>query len=129
MGKERFLIESFEQGLDSLVIRGWSYDENNSYHASWEADTININVDKGKISYMYEVNAIRDIANNNGIAIFNFERVTKTSPPFKLRGFSADLHIAKKIKAIEIKISETYLPDSVLLDKAKELFDKNRGLF
>ncbi len=128
-GNVRFLIESFEQGFDSLVIRGWSYDENNDYHASWESDTVNINVDKGKLSYMYDVNAISDIANNNGIAIFIFDRETKSSPPIRLRGFSADLHIAKKIKALEVKVSETHLPDNILLERARELYNQNREMF
>jgi hypothetical protein len=124
----RYIVERFEQEIDSLVIRGKSYNESSNYHSTWTTDTINIDVKKGKLTYMYDVDSIRDISNNVGIASFKFERENQYKAPKKLMGFSADLHISKKIKAIEIKINEK-LSDSELLERAKSVYEENKNCF
>jgi hypothetical protein len=129
-GNERFLIERFEQDIDTLVIRGKSYDETNKYHATWAASSVNIDILNGRISYMYECLPINDSSNNNGIAIFNFERNDQYSAPKGLTGFSSDLHIGKRVRAMEIKISDyCSVSEGEALRKAKELYEENKDKF
>ncbi len=129
-GKERFLIERFEQDIDALVIRGKSYDETLKYHAAWTASSVNIDIIKGRISYMYECTPINENLNGNGVAIFDFQRENQYSIPKRLSGFSADLHIGQRTKALEIKISDDCnVVENEALNKAKKLFKENKDKF
>lgn len=124
----RYIIENYEQEIDSLVIRGKSFNENLNYHSTWTTDTVNIDAKKGKLMYMYDVDAINDISNNVGIASFKFERENQYKAPVMLMGFSADLHIAKKIKSIEIKVDKK-LSDKELLEQAKKVYEMYKDKF
>jgi hypothetical protein len=124
----RFLIETFEQDLDYLVIRGKSFDDRLNFHGTWTTDITNIDIKKGRLTYMYDVTTLRDISNNVGVASFNFERKNQFTPPIKLIGYSADLHVSKKIKAIEVKIEEN-LTDLELIGKAQEVYDRYKNSF
>lgn len=126
-GSVRYLIERHEQEFDSLVIKGKSFDDNLNFHSMWTADAVSIDVKKGELTYMYNVSALSDVSNNVGIAIFNFERVNSQKAPTKLIGYSSDLHIAKKVKAMEIKVDND--SDQELLKKAKILFNENQDNF
>ena len=127
LGKVRFLVERFEQDIDSLVIRGKSFDENLNYHANWTASSVNIDSLTGKISYMYECSPMKDSSNHNGVAIFDFIRNNQSSPAKGLEGFSADLHIGKRTRAKEIKVSSgCSFDEKAALEKAKELYNENR---
>lgn len=129
-GHERFLIERFEQGIDTLVIRGKSYNEQLKYHSTWTTSSVNIDIVHGKISYMYDVVNINDKSNNNGIAIFNFDRGDQYSEAKGLTGFSADLHLGQRVKAKEVKISDKCnIDEKEALERAKKLFDENRYSF
>lgn len=129
-GSVRFLIERFEQDIDSLVIRGRSYSEVTKYHATWTASSVNIDTLNGIISYMYECLPINDNSNNNGIAIFHFERANQYSAPNKLIGFASDLHIGKRTRALEIKISDYCdVNEADALLKAKEIYEEYKNKF
>lgn len=129
-GKERFIIERFEQDIDTLIIRGKSFDELTKYHATWTASSVNIDIINGRISYMYECLPINDKSNNNGIAIFNFERNDQYSPSKGLTGFSADLHLGQRVRAMEVKISNNCKIDEIeALAKAKKIFYENKDKF
>lgn len=129
-GKVRYIIERFEQDMDSLVIRGKSFNHHSLYHAQWNASSVNIDILNGRISYMYECLPINDNSNGNGIAIFNFERDDQYSPAKLLTGFSSDLHIGKRAKAFEIKISSRCdIPENEALMKAKEFYEGTKARF
>jgi hypothetical protein len=129
-GHERFLIERFEQGIDTLVIRGMSYNEQFQYQSTWTASSVNIDIVHGKISYMYEVGNINDKSNNNGIAIFNFDRDDQYSEAKGLAGFSADFHLGQRVKAKEIKISDKCsIDEQEALEGAIKLFNENKNRF
>ena len=129
-GNERFIIERFEQDIDSLVIRGKSFSETTIYHATWTAASVNIDVINGRISYMYECLPINDKSNQNGIAIFNFERDNQYTAPIGLTGFSSDLHLGKRCRAKEIKISDyCNVNENDALIKAKQLFEDYKDKF
>jgi hypothetical protein len=125
-----FLIERFEQDIDTLVIRGKSYSETTKYHATWTAPSVNIDTISGRISYMYDCFPVNDKSNHNGIAIFNFERNDQYSAPKGLTGFSADLHLGQRTRAMEIKISNKCdIDEKVALEKAKQLYADNKDKF
>ena len=129
-GKVRFIIESFEQDVDNLIIRGKSYDDSSKYHAAWVASNVNIDASKGIISYMYDCIPINDNSNGNGIAIFNFSRKNQYSKAEGIMGFSADLHIGKRVRAFEIKISDKcFVNETKALIEAKKLYDENKNIF
>ena len=129
-GSERFIIERFEQELNSLVIRGMSFDENMCYHANWTSSSVNIDITNGKIVYMYDIVPIKYKTNAEGVAVFNFSRKEKNSPPVKITGFSADVHLGKRVRAMEIKISDSFdISDEEALKQAKEIYGKNKDSF
>ncbi|MDM1554446.1 MULTISPECIES: hypothetical protein [Chryseobacterium] len=123
-GNVRYIVEKFEQEIDSLVIRGKSFDENFNYHSSWISNSVNIDVISGRITYMYELIPLKEIKNNNGVCVFNFERDNQYSKPDGLMGFSADIHIGMKIRAKEIKISDTCkFSEKEAFESAKKVFE------
>lgn len=129
-GNQRYLIERFEQEIDSLVIRGKSFDENLNYHSTWTSSSVNIDVPNGRITYMYELIPLKEIKNNNGICVFNFERDNQYSKPKGLEGFSADIHIGTKVKSKEIKVSDyCNLSEKEALKKAIEIFEASKDNF
>lgn len=129
-GKERYIIERFEQEIDTLVIRGKSFDENLNYHSTWVSTSVNIDVANGRITYMYDLIPIKEIKNNNGICVFNFERDNQYSKPKGLTGFSADIHIGIKIRAKEEKLSDLCnIREVEALEAAKKTFQENKNRF
>ncbi len=129
-GHERYLIERFEQGIDTLVIRGKSFNEQLKYQSTWTTSSVNIDIIHGKISYMYEVVNINDKSNNNGIAIFNFDRDNQYSEAKGLSGFSDDLHLGQRVKAKEIKLSDNCnLDEKEALARAIKLFNEHKNSF
>jgi len=130
-GKERFIIERFEQNLETLVIRGKSFNEHTKFHSTWTAPTVSIDMAKGKISYMYETIPINDKLNNNGIAIFNLERDSQYKAPKGLTGFSSDLHLGgNRVKAMEVKISNSCsMSETEALKEAKKIYTENKDKF
>ncbi len=129
-GKERYLIERFEQDIDNIVIRGKSFNELFKDHSSWVANHAYVDVARGKLSYMYEVANLHQPTDTNGVASFTFGRDDQYSKPIMLDGYSIDSHLGKRCKAREIKISDYCSVDPAeALTKAKEFFEKNKGQF
>lgn len=125
-GEVRYIIENYEQDLEGLTIRGKSYDENYKYHTNWTSSSSNIDVEKGRVSYMYETYSIKDRNNNNGIAFFNFERDNKTSPPKSIIGFSSDLFLAgRRLPAMEYKL-DTKCTSKQGLEYAVRYYEENK---
>ena len=129
-GKERFMIERFEQELDSLVIRGMSFDENIQCHSHWTASNVNIDIVNGKMSYMHITEPIKNNTNTEGVAIFNFKRKGQNSAPTKITGFSADIHLGKRARALGVKISDSCdISDEEALKQAIEVYKQNKDSF
>ena len=129
-GQVRYYVEKYEQELDTLVIRGHSYNELLQYHAWWTATSVNVDTTKCEISYMYDCKAIRDTSNHNGLAVFNFVTGNQKKAPTKLIGYSTDIHIGIRTKSMEVKISDdsNFDTDKALI-KAKELYVANQNTF
>lgn len=129
-GKERFFIETFEQNLDILVIKGTAFDENKKIHSFWTSESINLDIEKGELSYQYKVRATKEKPDPTGIAYFSMNRENNRKPASMLIGYSSDTHLPRKCTAIEYKISNNtgYNMNSAL-DKAKKFHQIKKEFF
>ena len=129
LGNVRYLIETFEQNTDGLVIKGTSYDENKNLHSFWTSESINLDSEKGEISYQYKVRTTREKPDPNGIAYFSMIRENNRKPANMLVGFSADSHLTKKCKAVEYRLNEkTNYDINEALKKAEEFYQTKKDI-
>ena len=123
--KIRLFVEIFEQDISSTTIRGRAFRDDGTYHGSWIAENVTIDINKAKLTYHYQTDAIGNTFINPGIASFEMERQGRNKPPVKLIGFSSDLYSPYKLMAMEDKISEKTMIDcSEAFQKAKEVHKK-----
>jgi hypothetical protein len=125
LGKERFVIERYEQDIDNLTIRGKSLNEIKQYHSNWNSLSVHFDIIKGKISYLYESTGIGDRVYNQGVANFYIERDNQYSAAKTLTGFYQDLHFDKRTECKMIKISDkcSYSEEETL-KAATQLYEK-----
>ena len=133
IGKEgdvRYYIEIFEQDLDSFVIRGKGFREDDGYFSSWVSESVSFNAQKGMLSYTYQTDALTNSFINSGLANFVVERKKHDAAPYRLYGFSSDLYNPQKLKSFEEKIKDK--PDvenvGIALNKAKALYVTHKYL-
>jgi len=123
--KIRFLVETFEQDLSELVIRGKVFKEDGTYHCSYISQNATIDVKSGKLSYSYDADSIGNTHINPGLARFDFERESKESPPQRISGYSSDLFHSKKLMAFEEKMSDkTTMETKAAFEKAVVIYEK-----
>jgi len=106
-GNVRYIIETYEQTLDDLVIKGMSFDETKNLHTFWTSESYNIDANTGEINYQYKVRSTHEKTDPNGIAYFNFIRDNNKKSPEFIVGYSADSHMTKKCRAVEKKLSKS----------------------
>lgn len=128
-GKPRYIVEHYEQDFETLIIRGSAYDENTNLHTSWISFPANIDVQKGELTYMYELKGIKEKSNGTGIVFFSFIRKNQNSAPKKIKGFSADLHNnGFRTKSYECKLSDSNdVEDSEAIIKATDFYNQNKN--
>lgn len=123
--KIRLFVEIFEQDLSTTTIRGRSFREDGSYHGSWNAENVTIDLNRAKLTYHYQTDAIRNTFINPGIAGFEIDRNGKYKIPERLIGFSSDLFSPDKLMAFEEKVSLRAVYDSTeILEIAKAIYEK-----
>lgn len=115
-GEKKYIVEYYEQDIDTIQIRGYSYNENLELHASWTSTSIAIDVIKGKIFYTYSINGFADNINYIGYAEFDFERKKYCKYPLIMHGFSTEIQIAKRVISYEEKLT-----DKTIIKSRKEL--------
>ncbi|NOQ77578.1 MAG: hypothetical protein GQ475_07320 [Methylococcaceae bacterium] len=126
----RFFIETFEQDISFLIIRGKAFKQDGTYHGAWVAENTEINTKLGRLTYTYNADIIDNSHTNPGLAVFNFERISKESPPHRMLGFSSDLFAPTKLKSFEEKISdETSVSLPEALSKAKKIYSNHKDHF
>lgn len=128
-GKVRYIIETYEQTFDEIVIKGTAFDETKNLHSFWTSESVKMDIDKGEISYQYKVKSISDKTDPYGIAYFSLIRDTNKKPAEQIIGFSNDSHLTKKCKAMEYKYSEsTKYNLNETLEKACDFYQINKGI-
>lgn len=120
-GKIRYFIETIEQDMDGIIIRGNSFDENMEFHSSWNSEAVNINGKTGILTYTYSVSGKGSDDDGLGMARFSFVRKNSKDITKSMNGFSTDLKYGERIKSYEEKISNN-ITDNELLIKAKGLY-------
>jgi hypothetical protein len=126
--KIRYLVETFEQDLNELIIRGKVFREDGTYHCVYVSQNATVDIKNGKLSYSYDADSIGSTYINPGLARFDLERVSKESPPSRISGYSSDLFHSKKLMAFEEKLTEkTCMETSKAVEKAIEIYQKYKG--
>ncbi|MEZ8861870.1 hypothetical protein [Vibrio sp. 10N.247.311.51] len=124
-GKIRYLVESFDQDLSLLKVRGRVYRDDFSYHSSHTSTDATVDIVNGKLSYSYDADAIPNTHINAGLARFELVRNSREKPAHHIVGYSSDLFHSKKLTAFEDKISEsTSVELEQALAKAEEVYNK-----
>lgn len=128
--KVRLIYEQFEQELDSLVIKGYSYNEDGSSHGDWIAKNPVIDNEIGKMAYYYEAKVNTYPAINQGFAEFNFRRTCKSDIISEMTGFSSDLYTPEKVPAYEKKVMGCKKQDErFYIDEARKVYESNKDKF
>ena len=123
----RFIVETFEQELGRLVIRGRAFRDNGVFHVSWVAENATFDSERGKLVYHYQADGIGNSFINPGIADFSVERSGSDQPPVGLVGFSSDLFNPQKLLAFEEKLSDsTFIDDATALEKARTVYERRK---
>mgnify|MGYP001587503561 CR=1 FL=1 len=121
----RYLVESFEQDLSLLKIRGRVYRNDNTFHSSHISTDASIDTVNGKLSYSYDADAISNTHINAGLARFELVRKGREVAPHHIVGYSSDLFHPNKLKAFQDKISDsTALELNVELSEAEKVYEK-----
>lgn len=125
--KIRLIHEQFEQELDGLVIKGYSYYEDGSSHGYWTAKNPVIDNEIGKMTYYYEARVNTYPAINQGLAEFNFKRTSRNEIVTEIIGFSSDLYRPEKLLAFESKVKEVKdQNEEYYIEEAKKVYANNK---
>ncbi|MEC6831253.1 hypothetical protein VXS06_05665 [Photobacterium toruni] len=122
-----YLVETFEQDLSLLKIRGRVYKNDFTYHSSHISTDATINTINGKLIYSYDSDSILNTHINVGLARFEIIRNSREKPAHHIVGYSSDLFHSKKLIAFEDKISDsTSVEINKALEKAEKVYNKYR---
>lgn len=129
-GKDtRYVIETFEQDLHTIQIKGHSYTEQGELHAQWTSESVTIDVEKGRLIYSYTCDIISREVTLQGLGIFDLKRKNKNKLPFAINGYVADLLDGKRLPVHEIKIGDEVLSLESSYQRAKEFVSQNKEKF
>lgn len=103
----RYLVETFEQDLSILKVRGRVYRNDFIYHGAHISTDATINTLNGKLMYSYDSDSILNTHINVGLARFDLVRTSREEPAHHIFGYSSDLFKPNKLIAFEDKISDS----------------------
>ena len=125
--KIRYLVETFEQDLSLLKVRGRVYRDDFTYNSSHISTDATIDTINGKLSYSYDADAISNTHINAGLARFEIVRTAREEPAHHIVGYSSDLFHPDKLTAFEDKISDsTSVELKEALEAAEKVYNKYR---
>jgi hypothetical protein len=125
-GKVRFIKEEFKQDLNGLIIKGTGFNENKQMHATWISDTTKIDDRLGKLIYMYEVYPVNENMTGYGVANFDLKEFNFLGISQRITGYTSDNHWGKRLKSIEVKISNRHnISDKDALVIAEKIYNEN----
>lgn len=94
----RYLVETFEQDLSLLKIRGRVYREDFTFHGSHISTNASLDIVSGHLSYSYDADTIPNTHINAGLARFTLDRDSREQAPHRIIGYSSDLFNPKNYK-------------------------------
>lgn len=117
--EKRWTVEHFEQTLEGLVIRGYSFDANGKEVANWASQATLIEAERGKLTYSYTCKKHPN-KEFSGLAEFNFQRPSVFKAPTELNGFAADLTDGLRDQNRERKLSNEQVDVKAAFESAKK---------
>jgi len=118
----KWSVEHFEQTLDSIVIRGYAFDPNGKKYASWKTTAASVNHAAGFLTYTYDCDLMSHNTPQQGIGVFQFERLGAAKAPHRIYGYSTDLVDGIRTENDEVKISDSMIPIAEALTQARRRF-------
>lgn len=118
----RYMIEYFEQDLDTLVIRGYSFTSDKKRHGNWHSTSYSIDSKTGKLRFTYDFNVCAQNRPTFGLNESLFHRKSKRHAPDSLHGLAQDLNDETRIPVQSVKVSNQLLPIEDALELAVAKF-------
>lgn len=121
-GEVRYMVEHFEQSLDSFVIRGWSFKTDNKTHGSWHSRSTALNVEAGTLEFSYVFDSSAWASPRYGLNQSLLQRKSKGAAAFALKGIAHDLNDETRIDVHSEKVSDSLVPPLSVLNNAHTRF-------
>lgn len=121
-GELRYMVEHFEQSLDSVVIRGWSYTKERQCHGDWVSDLAAIDAEQGTLHFTYKFNVYANSKPSYGLNESHFQRKSKRHAPYALTGLAHDLNDETRIPVQSQRVSNKLLSVKESLALAISIF-------
>jgi hypothetical protein len=123
--KTNVFVEHYEQTLNSLVIRGYSFNQDGEEKADWFSTTNQIDADAGVLYCLFKTNIRKLVPQAEGLGHFQFDRKKKTTGPRYMSGYYVDTHKSEKGYYEDMeKICEKIIPKNEAKKKALKLLQK-----
>lgn len=123
----RYMVEHFEQTLDSVVIRGWSYTNGKTFHGHWLSDSVVIGADDGHLRFTYKFNVHTQSQPLHGLNDSLFQRASPQHAPYAYSGLAHDLNDQKRISVNSLRVSNEILACEKALELAISKFQHLDG--
>jgi hypothetical protein len=91
-GELRYMIEHFNQDLDSMVITGHSFHADGSAHGQWHSEAVALDARKGSLTFTYVFDRLSGSRSLAGIHASLLERKSPSKPPYAYRGLAHGLN-------------------------------------
>lgn len=126
-GTLEYAVETIEQDLSSLVLKGASYSADGRLHARWETSSARVDAVKGTLSYSHVCDVMGAAVPHQGIGVFDLRRSASTAPADEIEGYSADLTSGIRAHSHERKISDRGLTKAEALPEAVRFAEERAG--
>jgi len=121
-GDKRYMVEHFDQDLDSLAITGRSFTDARKEHGYWHSESVTIDARKGRLIFTYSFDVVTRSSSLSGVHTSYFERESSLAAPKKISGFAHDLNDPTRISVHSTKVSDKLLPWDEALNTAVDWF-------
>jgi hypothetical protein len=121
-GDLRYMVEHFNQDLDSLVITGHSFHADGSDHGHWNSDAVALDARIGKLTFTYTFDTLNRSTSLSGIHASIFERKSASKPPHAYKGLAHDLNDKTRIGVYAEKLSDKFVSSREALAAATARF-------
>jgi hypothetical protein len=122
------IVEHYEQTLNSLVIRGYSFTPEGVEAANWSTSSAKIDIHEGALYCHYKTNLKTTVLQAEGVRRLQFDRKNKTTGPRGMSGYYMDTHKDEKgFYEPMVKISENLIDIEEAKQRALELLPKENN--
>lgn len=120
----RWVVEHFDQDLQGLVIRGWSWnledDGSGAPVAEWQSDASHVDPVRGRLSYAYQCKFYVPVHQASGLGFFSLQRKKPTDAAHAIRGSITDVLNDVHHPSFETKVADEAVEASEAIRLAKD---------